>query len=308
MTGSQSFFLLRRWRKLFSSVSLQRLNNTIEIFEPELDALIKEKTPENVNNPWYYNTSKKLLDKAKDASKEGDAELGWLCLKAADRFILYGLEDNERNNEAKLILAEAADEEKGLTSWRRKSIMALLAEPDGKLKPSLAPSTVARAKRTLDEHHDNDYHKYAILKVRLRLLTFISWIAIAIWIAWPPISPDVKSLAASNLPGVSNNPLSPQWLWFAVILSGVLGAVFSGFSSSIATDRKRTRIKSELTTSTLTFARLSLAMVSAIAISIFLLSGVLKIPSPNLELLLAVAFASGFSERLLLRAVDSLSK
>jgi hypothetical protein len=87
-----------------------------------------------------------------------------------------------------------------------------------------------------------------------------------------------------------------------------LGAVFSGFSSSIVTDRKKTRIKSELSTSTLTFARLSLAMVSAIFISIFLLSGVLNLHRPSLELLLAIAFASGFSERLLLRAIDSVSK
>jgi hypothetical protein len=284
------------------------LGNTIEAFEPELEALIEEQKKKDGDQTWQKR-SLQLLEKAKEALDDGNADLGWRCMKASDRFTLYGLEDDVLKNEAELILAEATDEEKELTSWRRKSIKTLLAGPDGKLKQSLSPSTVARAKRTLDEHHDNDYHKSAILKVRLRVLTVVSWIAIIAWIARPPISPAVKSIAAaSNVSDMVDNALPTRWLWFAVILSGVLGAVFSGFSSSIATDRKKTRIKSELSTPTLTFARLSLAMVSAIAISVFLLSGVLNLPKPNLELLLAVAFASGFSERLLLRAIDSLSK
>jgi hypothetical protein len=88
----------------------------------------------------------------------------------------------------------------------------------------------------------------------------------------------------------------------------LIGAIVSGFTSSFSRDQKKTRIPSELSTSTITFARLVLAMVSALAVSIFLVSGVLNFPKPSYELLLAVALVSGFSDRLLLRAIESLSK
>jgi len=312
MTSSQSFFLLRsfrslkgRWLNLFRPVSLQRLDNTIQTFQPELEALIEDQQKKygNTINFGWDKRSKEFLEAAKKALTDYDPELGWRYLKAADRFRLYGLERDELKSEARLILAEASDLDKGLTTWRRKGIAELLADPTGKLKDPLMPRDVVRAKRTLDEHQDNVYHKLAILKSRLRLLTCIALIAIGVWIARPPLSPAVKSVGEA-----ANNPLSTRWFWFAVILSGILGAIFSGFSSSLATDQKKTRIPSELSTSTLTFARFSLAMVSAIVITIFLLSGVLSFPRPSLELFLAVAFVSGFSDRLLLRAIDSLSK
>jgi 8-oxo-dGTP pyrophosphatase MutT (NUDIX family) len=316
--SSPSFFLVmwfrtikRRWLKLFRPVSLQRLESTIQIFEPELEALIEDqniKRGDKLPLGWDKRSTQ-LLEKAKKALDDFDAELGWRCWKAADRFRLYGLGTEDLKTQARIILNEGSDEEKGLTKWRGKSIQELLAHQAGKLKEQLNPGDVTRAKRILDEHQDNVYHKYIILKSRLRLLTVISWIAIGTWIWWPPLSPVVKSATAvANLTGEA--PLVPaRRLWLAVILSGVLGATFSGFSSSIALDQKKNRIPDVLSTSTLTFARFSIAMVSAIVISIFLLSGVLNLPKPtSLELLLAVAFAAGFSDRLLLRAIESVSK
>jgi len=101
MTNSQSFFLVRwfrtvkrRWLNLFRPVSLQRLENTIQIFQPELEVLIEEqqtKRGDKFDLGWD-NRSKQLLETAKKALTDFDAELGWRCLKAADRFRLYGLE------------------------------------------------------------------------------------------------------------------------------------------------------------------------------------------------------------------------
>jgi hypothetical protein len=295
---------------MFCAASLRRLETTLLTFQPELDAIIEQqqaKYGEKLDFGWDKR-SKHLLERAKDALNDCDAELGWRCLKAADRFRLYGLETEDLKGEARSIHNEASDQEKGLPKWRGKSIQELLSDPAGKLKEQLNARDVARAKRLLDEHQDNVYHKLVILQSRLRLLTVISWIAIGVWVVWPPLSPVVKPVtAASRLAeGVASVPT--RRLWFAVILLGVLGAAFSGFSSSIAADQKKNRIPDELSTSTVTFARFSLAMVSAIAVSIFFLSGVLNLPSPSLELLLAVAFASGFSDRLILRAIDSFSK
>ena len=91
-------------------------------------------------------------------------------------------------------------------------------------------------------------------------MTVISWIAIGAWIAWPPLSPAVKPVTAASSLTEEVTPDPTRRPWFAVILSGVLGAAFSGFSSSIASDQKKNRIPDELSTSTVTFARFSLAM------------------------------------------------
>jgi hypothetical protein len=48
--------------------------------------------------------------------------------------------------------------------------------------------------------------------------------------------------------------------------------------------------------------------VAALGVSIFLASGVLSFPRPGYELMLAAAFVSGFSDRLLMRGIESLTK
>jgi hypothetical protein len=51
-----------------------------------------------------------------------------------------------------------------------------------------------------------------------------------------------------------------------------------------------------------------MGVVASLAISIFFASGALKLVQPTYELLLAVAFVAGFSDRLLLRAIESVVK
>jgi ADP-ribose pyrophosphatase YjhB (NUDIX family) len=319
-TSSRSSFLVswfrsvqKQWRNFIRPISLQRLETTIETFEPELDALIEERqqtTGYKFERRWDQR-AKQLLETAKAALNQYNPERGWRCLKASDRFCFYGLSDEEVQNEAKAILAEASDEDKELTKWRKRSILELLTDSPGKLKDPLKKGDVIRAKRVLDEHQDNTYQKLAILRTRLRLLTTISVVALIVWLMVPPLAPSLISLTASpsgTTAEALTSPLPNRLLWFAVILSGLIGAIVSGFTSSFSRDQKKTRIPAELSTSTITFARLVLAMVSALAVSIFLVSGVLNFPKPSYELLLAVALVSGFSDRLLLRAIESLSK
>jgi len=291
--------MLRRIKNLFWPLSLQRLETTLQILEAE-----SEESGRN-----WEERSRELRDIAWQSLEEGKSEKGWRCLKAADRLRLYSVGEEERLAEAKSILAEVNDESKQISKWRREYIRELLTDSDGSFKSEVNAEELVRVKRTLDEHHDNVYHKALILKSRLRLLTLIGLMAIVMWIIRPPLSPVVRSLAFTEADSPApSSLLSTRWLWFAVILSGILGAVFSGFSSSMSSDQKNTRIPAELSTSTVTFARVALSMVSAVVVSIFLLSGVINLSKLSLELLLVVAFVSGFSDRLLLRAIESIAK
>jgi 8-oxo-dGTP pyrophosphatase MutT (NUDIX family) len=292
----------RAWAGFFRSTSLDRLGNTLDPFEADLVTRIEQSKnrPSNVSTVRWDLRSTHLLDLARRAFHDGDAERGWRCLKAADRFMLYGLDPERLPIEARPILAEASEEEKGLSKWRRTSIQEALCENGGKLKQKLDAQDVVRAKRILDEHQDNVYQKVEILKSRLRLLCVASLAAVAAWLIEPPFLPYPSSLATATT--------SPRLMWLGVILSGVLGAVFSGFSSSISTDQKRARIPSELSTSSVTLARLSMAVAASLAAAIFLASGALNVLKPTYELMLAAAFAAGFSDRLLLRGIAALSK
>lgn len=93
-----------------------------------------------------------------------------------------------------------------------------------------------------------------------------------------------------------------------VVLAGLLGGLISAFTSTIRSDIRNSNIPAELSTHTVTFARLMLSALSALAITLFLTSGLLSFEQLNYELILAIAVVSGFSERLLLRAVDQVAK
>lgn len=286
------------------SLPLRRLGIAIEVFEAELDMVLEESSPacSDHSYPSWYIRSKQLIEAAKQAHQKRDAERGWRILKAADRVSLYGLDSEALTTEARAILTEATDKEKSASNWRRVSIMQLLSDENGNLKTPLSSREVARAKRILDEQQDNVYHKLSMLKGRLLLLTVIGLFAVAIWIAWPPLSPAVNE-AGQIVMGTT----PARRLWLAIILTGVFGALVSGFSSSMTRDQGMARIPAEVLATTVTLARISLAMLTSLAISIFLMSGLLNIPGPGLGVLLAIAFASGFSDRLLMRALESVS-
>ena len=286
------------------NLSLQRLGYSIEQFQQELEALIEEAKSRSDNHklPNWQPRSRHLLELAKAAHKSGDAEGGWHVLKAADRFSFFGLNQDGLRIEASAILAEATDSNKTTSEWRRAAILRALADKDGTLKESLLHREVVRAKRILDEQQDNRYHKNKILKRRLGIVTAISAAAAVVWIAAPPFSPVLPP--QPQLADVVDG----RRLWFAVILMGIMGALVSGFSTSTTSNQNQSRIPDELVATTVTLARIAMAVITSLVVSVFLLSGLLNLASPNLGVLLAVAFAAGFSDRLLLRAIESISQ
>jgi hypothetical protein len=126
-------------------------------------------------------------------------------------------------------------------------------------------------------------------------------------------STPAASPAATKVPtGASDQQASTRSVadtfWWMVVLAGLLGGLISAFTSAIRSDIRKSNIPAELSTQTVTFARLMLAALSALAITLFLTSGLLSFEQLSYELILAIAIVSGFTERLLLRAVDQVAK
>lgn len=379
---------LDRIRDEMSPSSLQRLRNALPRSEEKLKAL---KPEGNQQPPGWWTSAKYLLEQAIQAANAGDSEKGWQCLNAADRFMLYGL-DNQAgrallNNQATIVVNYATDEKKGLPKWRQDCIKAFLTDDSGKVPESVTVENVVEAKFLLDEFNDNVYRRLSILKSRLLLLTFAGLIFLAVWLLLltPPVpqvvvsssvakatlsaganvaSGEVSTLSASpaatvasggtgapssfpaaasasdevNAPaaspavteapaGASTPATSPaatkvpaganeqqastrgvvDTFWWMVVLAGLLGGLISAFTSAIRFDIRKSNIPVELSTQTVTFARLMLSALSALAITLFLTSGLLSFEQLSYELILAIAIVSGFTERLLKRAVDQVT-
>lgn len=96
--------------------------------------------------------------------------------------------------------------------------------------------------------------------------------------------------------------------WLGLMMMGILGALISGFTAAIGQDAAKAKIPYELSSSTITFARFFLGAVSAVAVTILAQCGLLNIPGMNYELMMAIALACGFSDRLLLRGIAALDK
>jgi hypothetical protein len=277
------------------------LHNTFAVVEADLDAIVEAKNVDSEPVTGWQRRSQWLLDCARAAAHEGDAEIGWRCLKAADRFMLYGMDSEQLAIEAGSILAEAMDDDKRLSKWRKVRVRELLSDQTGKLKRDLRKSEVVRAKRILDEHHDNIYHKAEILRRRLRILTLMCGIAVVVWLLLSPVPPYPSSVTAAT-------SHAPWVAWLGIVLAGVIGAILSAFSSSTAADQRDTRIPLELAASMITVARFAIAMVASLAAVVLLASGLLNLPKLSYEMMLAVALAAGFSDRLVLRGIEAAAK
>lgn len=117
--------------------------------------------------------------------------------------------------------------------------------------------------------------------------------------------------AGKNTSKSSRKPIheSPRLLALLVIVTGLIGAVVSGLLRIIQTENN-TSVPSYLFGNTILTARLVLASMASLAIYIFLGTGILMFLAFKIsfELLLAFSFAAGFSEQLVQKGVEMLTK
>ena len=144
------------------------------------------------------------------------------------------------------------------------------------------------------EHHTNTYIKLRTAQFQLEILAIIAIMPIiALIFLLPNISGQINFYNGALLG--------------SIVLLGIMGGCFSGILS-IARGTSKGRIPDQLLDSWLTLSRPIIGAVAALAISAFLISGLIQLGIYLTEyLILAISFAAGFSERLLVKAVESTS-
>jgi hypothetical protein len=291
------------WRRLGEALGLadlrpERLATALTVFQGELEYFATRPTVGTAAQGAWAQQARLLLEDATAALESGHTERGWNCLSAAQRMLVHGLFPAEQQVVASVLQQEA---DAKLDSWRRKSVADVLQpKTDDARDPAEAAPLGFRVFSALairDESFNNAYFKLNLVRGQLRLLaTLLSlWVLTSVVVvmlgSYPPLNSTVAVLGVCA--------------WF-----GVLGALFSGLQSTAALPLGG-RIPEKLATASITLARIALGAPAAVMAAAFVKLNLLPTfqqPTDSVWLLLVLAFASGFSERLVLRALKAVEK
>jgi hypothetical protein len=283
----------------YSYVQSQRLTASIEEFEADLDYRL-ERHPELRRQPAWEKTIRERIELVRKHHESGEVDTAWRCLVSADRLRLDVADKSELQRHAKALGAEAKAG-KLASKWRSETITGLLkdAHLDGAADDQLedARALVAAATYLRDEDANNRYYKVALVRGQRSLLVVILMFCIAL------------ILALSFAVDWDTDLGDPEVGFVALVATfGALGACLSAIQS-LGQVGAHGRIPEHVASSIITITRPALGAAAALGVYAIAVSGVLNIDFDNEEqahlTVLALAFASGFSERLVVRAVGA---
>jgi 8-oxo-dGTP pyrophosphatase MutT (NUDIX family) len=275
-----------RFRLFGKSRPYHRLAGSLAAYREELEYRISQSQPHHEADQLWTRAAHRLLDSAQAELNNDNLDEGWKCLMAAQRLELFGLTDEVRLVRAKMLRAEADK----VGGWRQKAIEAILDDECLKQR-QVSAERLYEAQLLRDEKSHNQYYKMGLLQDQLQILLRVVGLTMLV----------VLGLAASGIA-----PLGDWRMLAAVALFGVMGASFSAFLS-LARTSIQSRIPEQIVHSSITLMRPLLGAAAAVAVYVFLQSGLLNFVDLSPAMLLAFSFAAGFSERLLIQSVESLT-
>ena len=274
------------WRHKLFDTSTARLQQELASFQVALRHPI---AMAEVEQSWVTGAYA-LLDSARWAVQERNPELGWNCLKAAQRRGVYGLGQKELLVRARLLVSEATEEKLG--KWRSDAVNQILLE-NGQLKSNVNADEVAQAAEILDTHYYNTYRRLRLRSFQFLCLGIAALIFLAGYVGIVGLSGSSSDLG--TWAGISQ-----------VALLGALGAAVSGILR-IGGDETARRITIELAAFGFLIARLVVGAAAALLLVAILQSGFIKFPNvDDKKFAIVLAFAAGFTERLAQNAIERL--
>lgn len=282
--------------------------SSLERLRAELGAVrtdVKVRKDNETESPWLRGAEQQIAA-AEIAAKAGDPEVGWRSLLQARRLILYSYDasteegKNELTARAAAIRAEA---EEKLDGWRREAVRELLPPPseiDAGTTETPRPETIYAAAEILDARHGNVHRRVAHVRSQVLALALVELVGVFGILAVTTYWESPFTAAPGTAP-----------LLVAVALFGLMGAS-AGRLIALVSDSHPEKIPVLAMNWWTTLGRTLMGAAAALAIYAFLHSGLVAVGGVDAAsqtfqaLVLAVAFAAGFSERLLERAVAAV--
>ncbi len=283
---------------------------------------------------------KNELVSAKNAADNWETQQGWNHYYEAELLSFYLMDKEDWKARAKLIFNGS---EEALDECEKKAVRDLIGKSgEGGVwvvqnEDKLEKQKVIEARRVVQTHYTDAYTKLNMSLKQLRILAVIAIAVVSIIIFSLVIVPNTTAVVFNVSNSTTGNLTSPNtitnatgseainnstianytfttFFFLGVVLFGALG----GTASAMITIARSSKgdVPERLLNSWLTLAKPVFGAVAALAVAVFLLAGLLQsiegILKPTAAIttyaVFAISFASGFSERILLRAVGEDSK
>lgn len=238
-----------------------------------------------------------LLHVAQKIADSGDVERGWRYLQTARRLELAASGSAEIDAAATTLREEA---DKKLTSWRKEAIKKLLVK--GPSTPG--PAEICEAAWIRDEHSNNEAYKGSLFRASA------TWLVLCLLLAGLLLALICRSGYLGDAlkdPGAPDFDLSKTLASFAVF--GFLGAVISALTDLFKAGGSA-RIPELTSTFRIMLLRVLMGPASAVILFFVLQTDLAPkiLHAKGGYIVLVAAFAAGFSERLVLRAIEALDR
>jgi len=276
-----------------------RLSGAIKSYSLELNRRIC-RTQATESDKCWSTSAQNLLKRSEAELNKGNIDEGWKCFHGAQRMEIFGLENKKELAAAASILRQESSK---LGSWRKKATHDLIGSPESP-KKDIGKEHVYRAALLRDEHYNNTYYKIKLLRIQLTTLSFILFSVISGLVVYFITISKNDNLNFENISALS-------WL-LGVALFGLLGGTVSAIFK-VRSAFTQSRIPELISNYIITFMRVFVGAASAIIIYIFLKSGLadmifkFDIKLENPFLIFAISFVAGFTERLVIKAVEAVA-
>lgn len=278
-------------KKIYKSLNHERLDAAIGPFEVEIDGLVADKLAKKENPYPTAGYVKEMLRNAELSSAADQVELGWRYLLEAELLSLNLRDSEYLRATAKITLDEA---EEKLDSWRKNAVKHLLGDEKAAPYTGEDVDRLVVARRVLQEHHSNTWMKNSTAQFQLQILAIVGFLVLT-----------GSTLLLSTI--MKDSRYFQLNFLTTVAFIGACGGVISGIFS-VARGSSKEKIPNQILNSWVTLLRPLVGAISALAVFLFLTSGMVHFGELSEYIIFAVAFASGFSERIIVSAVEASEK
>lgn len=297
-----------------------RLRADVEAYREEFETLVARAEGEDT---FWKEDVENLLQNVDEALAQGRVDDGWRHFHAAQRLETHGLEAldaadpdaNALETRARVVRAEALDV---LSGWRAEAVGELLGRQT--LTDDVSGEAVREASSVLHDHYERVHLKRHYLQTQFNQLFWLGVVAGLLFVVLsllpyfasvpflqPPFEVMVVEAGESGVEITWESP-NVESAGFAVFvgLAGVVGASLFGMRS-LRTKAQSTKVAQRITGLALTWARGLIGAISALVFYFLLQTPFVSVWGKTPAVFVVVGFAAGYSERMVTRAVETVS-
>jgi hypothetical protein len=280
---------IRWFQRFFPSPKRTRLMGELRRTETRLSAY-------QLKGKWgaTYKVALSFFSKALTAFYQHDYEGSWKCLWEVRRLELSIMEPNE------LAAHRVEIEEEGrikLNGWRAAAFKRLLKDAD----KEKTLDYLNHALSLIADSQETKFYNISLMRMQANLMASLLIIISIIFLAFS------TQLSGLQEPLSEKGDLSGNHYWTMLVSAFLLGSMGACVSALMSFSQPQTlRVPDRLMDFIITLVRPVIGGASALVSSFLFLSGIIHGDKFNLAFLFVVAFAFGFSERLVMRSVSRI--